>query len=110
LSLHCPLTDQTRGMVGRAQFQSMKQGSLLINTARGGIVDESALVEALTDGAYKRLAGAGLDTFANEPIEPNHQLLKMSNVILTPHVAGVTAQAALAVSTVTAKNIAEFFI
>jgi len=110
LSLHCPLTDQTRGLVGRAQLQSMKQGSLLINTARGGIVDESALVEALQDGAYKRLAGAGLDTFAHEPIEPNHQLLKMSNVILTPHVAGVTAQAALAVSTVTAKNIAEFFI
>jgi D-3-phosphoglycerate dehydrogenase / 2-oxoglutarate reductase len=110
LSLHCPLTEQTRGLVGRSQLQSMKQGSLLINTARGGIVDEAALAEALTDGAYKRLAGAGLDTFAHEPIEPDHPLLKMSNVILTPHVAGVTAQAALAVSTITARNITEFFI
>jgi D-3-phosphoglycerate dehydrogenase / 2-oxoglutarate reductase len=95
--------------VGRTQLQSMKQGSLLINTARGGIVDETALVEALTDGAYKRLAGAGLDTFAFEPIEPNHPFLKMSNVILTPHVAGVTAQAALTVSTITARNITAFF-
>ncbi len=110
LSLHCPLTDQTRGLVGRAELQSMKQGSLLINTARGGIVDEAALVEALTDGAYKRLAGAGLDTFAHEPIEPDHPLFKMSNVILTPHVAGVTAQAARAVSTMTARNITAFFV
>ena len=109
LSLHCPLTEQTRGLVDRAELQSMKQGSLLINTARGGIVDEVALVEALQDGAYKRLAGAGLDTLAHEPIEPNHPLLKMNNVILTPHVAGVTAEAALAVSTMTVKNITEFF-
>lgn len=84
------------------------QHILPINTVRGGIVDESALLEALTDVAYKRLAGAGLDTFAHEPIEPNHPLLKLSNVILTPHVAGVTAEAALAVSTVTARNIVEF--
>ncbi len=110
LSLHCPLTEQTRGLVGRAELQLMKQGSLLINTARGGIVDEAALVEALRDGAYKRLSGAGLDTFSHEPIEPDHPLLKMNNVILTPHVAGVTAQAALAVSTMTARNIADFFI
>ena len=93
LSLHCLLIDQTRGLVGRAQLQSMKQGSLLVNTARGGIVDEVALVEALTDGAYKRLAGAGLDTFAHEPIEADHPLLKMSNVILTPHVAMLTSTA-----------------
>ena len=105
LSLHCPLTEQTRGLLGRRELASMKQGALLINTARGAVVDEAALVEPLRCG---HLGGTGLDTFACEPIAPAHPLLTLDNVILTPHIAGVTRAAAIRVSTTTATNVIDF--
>ena len=104
LSLHCPLTEQTRGLIGRRELALLKPGALLVNTARGPIVDEAALVEALRSG---HLGGAGLDTFAVEPITPDNPLLALDNVILTPHVAGVTRNAALQVATITARNVVD---
>ncbi len=104
LSLHCPLTEQTRGLIGRRELALLKPGALLVNTARGPIVDEAALVEALRSG---HLGGAGLDTFAVEPIAPDNPLLALDNVILTPHVAGVTRNAALQVATITARNVVD---
>ncbi len=81
------LTPQTRFMIGRNELASMKKGAILINVARGSLVDEQALVEALTSG---HLAGAGLDVFENEPLPPNSPLWHMPNVIITPHVGGLS--------------------
>lgn len=89
VTLHVPLTDETRGMVNAAFFAKMKKGSFLINTARGPIVSEEALVKALDDGLLK---GAALDVFENEPnIHP--ELLGKQNVVLTPHIASSTNEA-----------------
>jgi D-3-phosphoglycerate dehydrogenase len=82
----------------------MKRGSCVVNTARGPIIDEKALVEALRTG---HLGGAGLDTFETEPISADNPLLGLDNVILTPHVAGVTRNAALRVATLTAQNVVD---
>lgn len=91
LSLHAPLTARTRSMIGAAQLALLPEGAILINTARGELVDEPALIEALRQG---RLRAAALDTTAGEPIPPDSPLLQMDNVVLTPHVGGST-QAAL---------------
>ncbi len=104
LSLHCPLTEQTRRLIGQRELALMKPGALLVNTARGAVVDETALVEALRSG---RLGGAGLDTFEVEPIAAGNPLLALDNVLLTPHVAGVTRDAALRVATTTARNVVD---
>ncbi|MBA2963825.1 MULTISPECIES: NAD(P)-dependent oxidoreductase [Ramlibacter] len=104
LSLHCPLTDATRGLIGVRELARMQKGSLLVNTARGAVVDEAALVEALRSG---HLAGAGLDTFATEPLPAGSPLRELANVILTPHIAGVTRQSALRVATTTARNVVD---
>ena len=104
VSLHCPLTEQTRGLIGRRELALLKPGALLVNTARGPIVDEAALIDALRSG---HLGGAGLDTFEVEPIQPDNPLLSLDNVILTPHVAGVTRNAALQVATITAQNVVD---
>lgn len=85
LSLHLPLTEESRAIMNAATFARMRQGAVLINTARGGLVDEAALLEALVGG---RLAGAGLDTFATEPLPADHQLLALDQVVVTPHSAG----------------------
>ena len=89
LSLHLPLTPETARIMNAEAFASMKRGSILINTARGGLVDEAALIEALKSGG---LRGAGLDVFAGEPVSAEHPLLKLSNVIVTPHLAWFTAE------------------
>jgi D-3-phosphoglycerate dehydrogenase len=102
LSLHCPLTDRTRGLIGQRELALMKPGALLINTARGAVIDEPAMVESLRSG---HLGGAGLDTFASEPLAADHPLLALENVILTPHTAGVTRNATIRVATITAKNV-----
>jgi D-3-phosphoglycerate dehydrogenase len=102
VSLHCPLTEKTRGMIGAAQFARMKPGAILINTARGPVVDEPALIEALKTG---RLAGAGLDTFAIEPPDPENPLFKLPNIIVTPHIAAVTTDAMMRMGTIAADNI-----
>ena len=87
LSLHVPLTAQTTHMMDRAAFAQMKRTAFLINVARGELVEEAALLEALRSG---QIRGAGLDTFACEPLKPNHPLLQLANVIATPHIAGGT--------------------
>jgi glycerate dehydrogenase len=86
VSLHLPLTDQTRHMIGARELASMKRSAILINTARGGLVDEAALAQALTDGT---IAGAGFDVLSKEPPVPDNPLLqlRLPNFVLTPHVA-----------------------
>lgn len=86
ISLHCPLTPQTRNLIGYAQMQAMKRNALLINTSRGGLVDEAALIRALDEGL---IAGAGFDVITTEPPTNGHPLLdvRRPNFILTPHVA-----------------------
>jgi phosphoglycerate dehydrogenase-like enzyme len=88
VSLHLPLTDQTKGMLDAAGLALMKPDAVLVNTSRGPIVDETALVDALTTG---RLMAAGLDVFSTEPINADNRLLALDNVVLTPHVTWYTA-------------------
>src|SRR5262249_33764829 len=90
VTVHCPRSSETFGMFGRDQFRLMKPTAYFINTARGGIHDEPALVEALRGGV---IAGAGLDVFLDAPPAPDHPLLGFDNVIATPHVAGITVEA-----------------
>ena len=90
VSLHAPLTEETRGFIGAAAFARMKGGAILINTSRGGVVDEAALIAALRAG---RLGGAGLDVLQREPPARDNALLEMENVVLTPHYASTTGEA-----------------
>ncbi len=89
VSLHVPLTAETAGMMNDARFASMKPGAILVNTARGGLVDQSALHRALASG---RLRGAGLDVFDAEPADASHPLFRLRNVVFTPHLAWFTAE------------------
>jgi D-3-phosphoglycerate dehydrogenase / 2-oxoglutarate reductase len=106
VSIHCPKSPETVGLFNAARLALMKPTAFLINTARGGIVDEAALHKALTTG---KLAGAGLDVFAQEPPQVDHPLFKLSNVITAPHLAGVTREAQDRMSLQTAKNILSAF-
>jgi len=90
ISIHVPLTDSTKGMIGREELRAMKPSAYIINTSRGAIVDELALVEALRNGW---IAGAGLEVFAKEPPEPDNPLFKMENVVLSPHIGAQTVEA-----------------
>jgi D-3-phosphoglycerate dehydrogenase len=90
ITLHCPKTPQTVGMINAERIAKMKPTAYLVSTARGGIVDEKALLAALTSG---RLPAAGLDVFDREPPDPENPLFKLPNVICSPHIAGVTAEA-----------------
>lgn len=90
LSVHVPLTDATSGLIGKAQLGMMKQGSLLLNVARGGVVDEGALLEALQS---KHLAGAALDVYEQEPHPKDSLLRSLPNVVMTPHLGASTAEA-----------------
>lgn len=101
VSIHCPKTPETVGMFNAARLKRMKPQAYLVNTARGGIIEEAALYDALTSG---KLAGAGLDVFAQEPPVPN-PLFELPNVIVAPHVAGVTWEAVDRMSEQTARNI-----
>jgi D-3-phosphoglycerate dehydrogenase / 2-oxoglutarate reductase len=84
LTLHVPLTDATKGLVGEREFALLPEGAIVLNAARGGLIDEDALVAALDSG---HLGGAGLDVLASEPPPPDHPLRRMENVVLTPHAA-----------------------
>ena len=87
LTCHTPLTPQTHHIVNRERLAMMKPTAVVINTSRGPVVDEAALIEALQEG---RIAGAGLDVFEQEPVDPANPLLQMDNVVVTPHIAGTT--------------------
>ncbi|WP_019630537.1 NAD(P)-dependent oxidoreductase [Actinomadura atramentaria] len=89
VSLHLPLTPDTERLIDATRLARMKPGAILVNTSRGAIVDEPALVRALRDGP---LAAAGLDVFATEPVAPNNPLLTLDNVVVTPHAAWLTAE------------------
>jgi D-3-phosphoglycerate dehydrogenase / 2-oxoglutarate reductase len=102
VSIHCPKTPETVGMFNAARLKRMKPTAYLINTARGGIVEEKALYEALVSG---KIAGAGLDVFEQEPPPSGHSLFELPNVIMAPHVAGVTREAVDRMSVQTARNI-----
>lgn len=104
VSLHVPLTAATRGMIDGAAIAAMRPGAILVNAARGGIVDEAAVAEALARGT---LGGAALDVFAEEPLPDRRATFAgVPNLILTPHVAGVTAESNVRVSRVTVANVA----
>jgi len=87
ISLHVPLLPATRGLIGAAELAKMKEDAILINTCRGAVVDEEALYQALSQ---RRLAGAALDVFAQEPTPPDYPLMQLPNLLATPHAAGVT--------------------
>ena len=101
VSLNCPLTDETRGLIGKEQFEKMKDGAVLINTARGGVVDTDALIEALRSG---RLSGAGIDVYPNEPQVPE-ELKAFENVVLTPHIGTNTHEARQGMASAAAERI-----
>lgn len=102
LSCHVPHTAETHHLIGRDELRQMKRTSLLVNTARGAVVDEEALAEALRE---KTIAGAGLDVFAEEPLSRTHPLRKCPNVLLTPHTAGQTREAMERMVEMTFENI-----
>jgi len=105
VSLHTPLTEETRHLINAQTIVGMKDGAVLINAARGGVVDEEALVGALGSG---KLAGAALDVFESEPLsqEAAEKLQGLNNVILTPHIAGVTTQSNIRVSAMIGEKVA----
>ena len=106
VSIHARQSADTVGMVGAEAFSRMKPGAILVNTARGPIVDEEALVSALESGS---LAAAGLDVFAEEPLPPNHPLGKLENAVLSPHNAGITPEVTEAGLLMAVENIAAAF-
>jgi D-3-phosphoglycerate dehydrogenase / 2-oxoglutarate reductase len=106
VTLHCPRTRETMGMIGRTQFSLMKPTAFFISTARGGIHREDDLAEALRDG---KIAGAGLDVFLEEPPRPDHPLLAFDTVIASPHTAGVTEEALYDMAVATAEQWIDIF-
>jgi D-3-phosphoglycerate dehydrogenase / 2-oxoglutarate reductase len=106
LTLHCPKTPETTGMINAGRIGRMKPTAFLVNTARGGIVDEAALHAALVG---KRLGGAGLDVFEKEPPPADHPLFKLANVIAAPHMAGVTRESVERMGQQAARNVLSVF-
>jgi (S)-sulfolactate dehydrogenase len=104
VSLHVPLVDSTRGLLDAARIASMKRGAVLVNTARGGIVDEVALAAALKSG---HLGGAAIDVFATEPLPASPHFDGCPNLVLTPHIAGVSAESNERVSFLIADRVLE---
>lgn len=102
VSLHCPLTPQTRHMIGRDQLARMPRGAIIVNTARGGLIDEPALIAALTSG---QIGGAGLDSFAQEPLSAGDPLVALPNVVATPHVGASTRAALVSMGVIAVTHI-----
>lgn len=102
LSVHVPLTESTRGLMGSAQFDLMKPTAFFINTSRGEVVQEAALVDALKN---KKIAGAGLDVFESEPPDTGNPLFEMQNVIVTPHSAALTKEVVAQLAAGSAENV-----
>ena len=106
LSLHIPLTDKTKNIINYSKFKIMKKKAIIINTSRGGIINEEDLNVALNE---KIIFGAGLDVFNNEPIERNNLLLKNNKILFSPHSATFTNECKSRMAKETAKNIIDFF-
>lgn len=104
VSLHCPSTPQTTELINRDTIACMKDGAMLINTARGDLVNEEALYEALVEG---KLAGAAQDVFSSEPPERGHKLLNLDNFILTAHIGALTEEAVMRMATKAIENMVE---
>ncbi|MFC6719234.1 hydroxyacid dehydrogenase [Natrialbaceae archaeon GCM10025810] len=102
VSVHTPLTDETRGAVGADELQLLPDTGVVVNTARGGIVDEDALLAALEAG---EIAGAGMDVFVDEPPAPDHPLVERDDVVATPHIAGTTVESLRRMSIGAANNV-----
>ncbi|WP_322029588.1 hydroxyacid dehydrogenase [Paraburkholderia sp. J76] len=102
VTIHVPLVESTHNLIGPTQLKMLKPHAVLINTSRGGVIDETALAEALTQG---RLGGAALDVFADEPLKAASPLAGVPNLILTPHIAGLTVQSNERVSTLVASRV-----
>ncbi len=104
ISLHCPLTEETRGLIGRETISLMRETAFLVNVSRGEVIDEGALVEALKAG---RIGGASLDVFAEEPVDAQSPLItgELDNLILSPHVAGVSVESQLRIMGMTVDNL-----
>ena len=102
LSLHCPLTKDNANMLNAQTLATMRPGAIVVNTARGGLIDEAALAGALKSGA---LRAAGLDSFQVEPFAPGHPFTDIPNVILSPHIGGVTSDAYVGMGTAAARNV-----
>ena len=102
ISLHIPLSPATQKMIGARELGWMKPGAYLINASRGGVIDEPALIQCLKE---KKIAGAGLDVFAQEPPEKNNPLKELDNVILTPHIGGLTLECGIKVSVLAAQAV-----
>jgi len=105
VTLHKSLTPKSRGLIGGEELGLMKKTAYLINTSRGSLVDELGLVKALRE---RRIAGAALDVYEKEPLPPNHPLLSLDNVVLTPHIGGSTHRTRLQMVTIAAGNVADF--
>jgi phosphoglycerate dehydrogenase-like enzyme len=105
VSLHVPLNAQTRQLIGAKELATMRESACLINVARGELVDEAALIEALETGS---IAGAGIDVYASEPPDPQHPLLQLGNVVATPHIAGMTRGTSRRRAAACAENVRRF--
>jgi len=105
VSVHTPLTGQTKGMIGKAELALMRPTAMLVNTSRGGIVDEGALAEALANNVIR---GAGLDVYSTEPPPSDSPLLKLDNLVMTPHVGGSTFEALNSVAAIAADTALQY--
>ncbi|MBE6616864.1 MAG: D-2-hydroxyacid dehydrogenase [Ruminococcaceae bacterium] len=105
ISFHCPLTDETRGMVNRDMIAKMKDGAVIVNTSRGAVLNEADVAEALCSG---KLSGAGLDVLAKEPADPSNPLLSSPNTVITPHCAWTSVEARLRLMSIMEENLASF--
>ena len=106
LSLHVPLTEKTKNMIDNLKLNTMKKSAIIVNTSRGGIINENDLNNALNE---KVIFGAGLDVFEKEPVDKDNPLLKNNRVILSPHSATFTNECKSRMSIETTKNIIDFF-
>ncbi|HLF72052.1 MAG TPA: D-glycerate dehydrogenase [Dehalococcoidia bacterium] len=106
VSIHCALTPETRGLIGAKELALMKPTGVIVNTARGGIIDQDALVEALRE---RRIGGAALDVFAVEPIPTDDPLLRLDNVVVSPHIGSATVETRRRMTDLAVRNIEAFF-
>jgi len=107
ISIHCPLNESTRHLLGGKEFQKMEKKPLIINTSRGPIIDEGALIKALTKG---QISGAGLDVLEKEPPDPQNPLLKMENVIIAPHISFYSEESISELKRRTAENVSSVLL